>query len=79
MQLGILIKCTIRLLKLAQLFGNILASEAHSIILQLINDVGVVLLLLNQHFLHLNIVLNSTDVFLLVDVFSRLTVDFAAA
>ena len=56
MQLGILIKCTIRLLKLAQLFGNILASEAHSIILQLINDVGVVLLLLNQHFLHLNIV-----------------------
>jgi len=79
MQLGILIKCTIRLLKLAQLFGNILASEAHSIILQLINDVGVVLLLLNQHFLHLNIVLNSTDVFVLVDVFSRLTVDFAAA
>lgn len=79
MQLGILIKCTIRLLKLAQLFGNILASEAHSIILQLINDVGVVLLLLNQHFLHLNIVLNSTDVFVLIDVFSRLTVDFAAA
>lgn len=80
LQLGVLVERAVGLLELAQLLGDVLSSEAHSVILQLIDDVGILLFLLNQLLLHLNIILSSTNILALVCVLRRETaINFATA
>lgn len=60
LKLGVLVECTIRFLKLAQLIGDVLSTKSQSIMLKLIDDVCEVLFLLNENLLHLNAVLSAS-------------------
>lgn len=63
LNLGEFVEGTLLLLELAELIRNVLAPKSHSIQLQLVDDVRVVLLLLDQNFLHLHAVLPPALVF----------------